>query len=350
MKKNVLKIASLILAGTFVLTACNKDDNPKPSGAYSNATFVVCEGNYQTNDGAIDAIVDGKVESDIFDAVNNRPFGDIVQSMSIIDGKAYIVVNNSGKVEVVDAKTFKSEGVCSGFSYPQAVANRNEDEIFVSNGNGYGNDYVYVVNKLSLQKTDSVATGGKGPNSMIVANGKLFVANYGGYLTDNTISVIDVEDLTVEKTIEVGDMPSDMELDNDGNIIVVCKGASVYNEDWTVILSSTNSEIIKINSSSYDVSTIMEFDHQLASYGANLISYNGKIYFIDNGVYSIDNNTATKLIEGDFYGLDVNPKNGDIWTTSTPSLGLHFVSQYDKDGNFIQKYTVGNFPKAVIFQ
>lgn len=348
--KKVLKFASLILAGSFVLTACNKEENPQPSGAYSNATFVVCEGNYQTNDGSIDAIVDGNVESDIFSAINGRPFGDIVQSMTIIDDKAYIVVNNSGKIEVVDTKTFKSEGFCGGFSYPQTVANRNENEIFVSNGNGYGNDYVYVVNKLSLQKTDSVATGGKGPNSMIVANGKLFVANYGGYLTDNTISVIDAENLTVEKTIEVGDMPSDMELDKDGNIIVVCKGASQYNENWTQIISSTNSQIVKINTTTYEKTTIKDFDHQLASYGANLIAYNGTIYFIDNAVYSIENNECKKLIDGEFYSISINSKNGEIWTTSTPYTGLHFVSQYDKDGNFIHKYTVGNFPKTVIFQ
>lgn len=348
MKKNVLKNVSLILIGFFSLTACNNEDNPQPSGAYSNATFVVCEGNYQTNDGAIDAIVDGKVESDIFYAMNNRQFGDIVQSMTIIDDKAYIVVNNSGKIEVVDATTFKSEGFCGGFSYPQTVANRNDNEIFVSNGNGYGNDFVYVVDKLSLQKTDSVATGGKGPNSMIVANGKLFVANCGGYLTDNTISVINAESLMVEKMIKVGDMPSDMELDDEGNIIVVCKGASQYNEDWTQIISNTNSQIIKINTTTFETTTIKDFDHQLASYGTNLIAYNGNVYYIDNAVYSVSNNS--KLIDGDFYSVSVNQKNGEIWTTSTPYTGSHFVSQYDKDGKFIQKYTVGNFPKAIIFQ
>ncbi len=349
MEKKLLQFAMLFLAGTFVFTACDKDDNLKPSGSYSNAIFVVCEGNYQTNDGAIDAIVDGKVESDVFNAMNGRPFGDVVQSMTIIDDKAYIVVNNSGKIEVVDVKTFKSAGTCSGFSYPQSIVNRNENEIFVSNGNGYGSDYVYVVNKLSFQKIDSIATGGKGPNAMIVANGKLFVANCGGYLTDNTISVIDVANLALEKTIDVGDMPSDMELDHDGNIIVVCKGASQYNEDWTQILSSTNSKIVTINSKTYEVSSVMDFDHQLASYGLNLISYNNRVYYIDEAVYAIENGKTEKLIDGYFYSISVNPSNGDIWTTSTPSLGLHFVSQYDKDGNFIQKYTVGNFPKAVIF-
>ena len=169
MKKNLLKIASIVLAGSIALTACNKkEDDPKPSGAYSNATFVVCEGTFGQNDGSIDAIIDGELKKDVFQAENNRPLGDVVQSMTIIGDQAFIVVNNSGKVEAVNKHTFKSEGTCTGFSYPRYVANRNDNEIFVSNGNGYGENYVYVVNKLSMQKTDSVATG-FGPNTMVVS-------------------------------------------------------------------------------------------------------------------------------------------------------------------------------------
>ena len=353
MKKNLVKIASLVLAGSFALTACNKEkDDPKPSGKYSNATFVVCEGNFNANEGSIDAIIDGEVKKDIFQAENNRPLGDIVQSMEKIGDKIFIVVNNSGKVEAVNANTFKSEGTCTGLSYPRYVANRNDNEIFVSNGNGYGSDYVYVVDKLSMQKTDSVATV-FGPNTMIVSNGKLFVANSGGYTTDKTVTVIDTKTLKVEKTITVGDNPYDMELDENGNVIVLCKGnVTEYDENWNPTVF-TNTAIYTINASSLEATVTKEFDHQFASYGGNLIAYNnGTIYFIDDAVYSMTSNgEATKLIEGtDFYGISVNSKSGDIWVTTTPYGSSHSAIQYGKDGKLIKKYSVTNQPNAVVFE
>ena len=349
MKKNLLKIASLFLAGSIALTACdNKKDDPKPSGgAYTNASFVVCEGNFGQNDGSIDAIIDGELKKDVFQAENDRPLGDVVQSMEKIGDKIFIVVNNSGKVEAVNANTFKSEGVCTGFSYPRYVANRNDDEIFVSNGNGYGSDYVYVVNKLSMQKTDSVATG-YGPNTMVVSNGKLFVANSGGYSTDKTVTVINVSTLSVEKTITVGDNPYDLEVDKDVNIIVFCKGLTTYDADWNPTVVS-NSSIYTISASSLEATATKEFDHQFASYGGNLIAYNnGTIYYIDDAIYSFANGTSTKLADGSFYGISAS-ENGDIWVTETPYTSSHAAKQYDKDGKLIKTYNTSNYPNAVIF-
>ena len=353
MKRNLLKIASIVLAGSIVLTACNKkEDDPKPSpeaGAYTNASFVVCEGNYGQNDGSIDAIIDGELKKDVFQAVNDRPLGDVVQSMEKIGDKIFIVVNSSGKVEAVNANTFKSEGVCKGFSYPRYIANRNDDEIFVSNGNGLsGDDYVYVVNKLSMQKTDSVATG-YGPNTMVVSNGKLFVANSGGYTTDKTVTVINVSTLKIEETITVGDNPYDMEVDAEGNIIVLCKGnVTEYDENWNPTVF-TNTAIYTINASSLEATATKEFDHQFASYGGNLIAYNnGTIYYVDDAVYSFANGTSTKLIEGSFYGISTS-ENGDIWVTETPYTSSHAAKQYDKDGKLIKTYSTSNYPNAVIF-
>ncbi|MBP5584554.1 MAG: hypothetical protein J6X43_11520 [Bacteroidales bacterium] len=356
MKKNLFKIASIVLAGSIVLTACNKkEDDPKPSpeaGAYTNASFVVCEGNFGQNDGSIDAIINGELKKDVFQAENDRPLGDVVQSMEKIGDKIFIVVNNSGKVEAVNANTFKSEGVCTGFSYPRYVANRNDNEIFVSNGNGFGEDYVYVVNKLSMQKTDSVATG-FGPNTMVVSNGKLFVANSGGFSTDKRVSVINVSTLEVEKTITVGDNPYDMEVDAQGNIIVLCKGLTNYNYDnegnylGSEIVSNT--AIYTINASSLEATATKEFDHQFASYGGNLIAYNnGTIYYVDDAVYSFANGTSTKLIDGSFYGISTS-ENGEIWVTETPYTSSHAAKQYDKDGKLIKTYSTSNYPNAVIF-
>ena len=118
---------------------------------------------------------------------------------------------------------------------------------------------------------------------MAVANGKLFVANSGGWGTDKTVTVIDTKTLKVENTITVGDNPYDMDVDAQGNIIVLCKGLTEYDAEWNPTVVS-NTSIYTINASSLEATVTKQFDHQFASYGGNLLACNGNtVYFIDAG-------------------------------------------------------------------
>ena len=144
--------------------------------------------------------------------------------------------------------------------------------------------------------------------------------------------------------------------DENGNVVVLCKGLTNYlydsegNYQGSEIVS--NSAIYTINKSSLEAKAIKEFDHQLASYGGNLMACNnGTIYFVDDAVYSMTSNgEASKLIEGtDFYGISVDSKSGDIWVVATPYGSTHSAIQYSKDGKLIKKYSVTNQPNAVVF-
>ncbi len=346
MKQNKLRVASLFFVGIATLSAC-EEEKVTPLGAFENAAFIVCEGNFGSNDASIYAIKNDTLHKEIFAEANGRPLGDVAQSMAIIGDKAYIVVNNSGKVEVVNTNTFESEGTAKGFSYPRYVAERNDNEFFVSNGNVSDNSYVYVVNGSSFEKTDSVKTG-TGPNAMVVSNGKLFVANMGGWSNDSTVTVIDVNTLAVLKTVKVGDVPADLELDAQGNVLILCKGLTNYNT-YTVV---SNSSIVKLDASSYAVSTIKSFDHQLACYGENVMTYNnGTIYYLDGGTYRISENggSETKLMDdANAYGISFDSEENEFWLLSAPYSGTHTAALYTSDGTLIKSYNVGNYPKMVI--
>ena len=358
MKKHTLQAVILFLAGLALLSGC-KEDDVKPLGAFKNATFIVCEGNFGSNDASIYAIVSDTLKKEIFAETNSRPLGDVVQSMAVIGNKAYLVVNNSGKVEVVDANTFESKGTAKGFSYPRYVAERNEDEFFVSNGNITDNSYVYVVNNSSLEITDSVKAG-TGPNAMVVSNGKLFIANMGGGSNDSTVTVIDVHSLNVEQTIKVGDIPADLEVDAQGNVLVLCKGLTKYNyDDVGTYLGSeivSNSSIVEIDASSFMVNTIKSFDHQLSCYGENVMTYNnGTIFYLDGGVYSLplDSKIETKINDNvNAYGISYDTFHNGFWVMSTPYGEQHTASFY-KSGTLnsyvlSKTYNVGNFPKMMV--
>ena len=80
-----------------------------PPTAERTRAIVVGEGQFGYGTGSLTSLSNlGSVTQDIFRRINNRPLGDVPQSLVKIGNYYYIPVNNSKKVEVVDSKTFKS--------------------------------------------------------------------------------------------------------------------------------------------------------------------------------------------------------------------------------------------------
>jgi len=109
-KKCVLRLfcAALMLS----LSACEyEDDFPAGVGEGNIEAIVLNEGRIGTNMGAISVLYrNGMVSPDVFRVVNNRPLGDVAQSITLINGKYFITLNNSKKIEIVNPWTFESEG------------------------------------------------------------------------------------------------------------------------------------------------------------------------------------------------------------------------------------------------
>src|SRR5512142_3246030 len=108
--------ATLALGIVLFFAGCEKDNNSTVQGKFSKGIFVVNEGNFTHGNASIsfydrDSM---KVTNDLFSKVNSRPLGDVSQSMAEHNGKYYIVVNNSSKVEIVDKNDFTSTGTITG--------------------------------------------------------------------------------------------------------------------------------------------------------------------------------------------------------------------------------------------
>lgn len=347
---------SLLAVVAFLFAACSKDDN-NPSSKQGNGIYIECQGNWSKNDGAIDYFdpTTMSVTSDVFNKANGVGLGDVVQSMSIYDGKGYIVVNNSQKVEIVDMSTFKRIHTITGLSYPRYVLNVNADEFMVSNGNSqdYSNGQVYVYDaKTYAQK--AIITVGKGPEQMAYANGKVFVTNSGGYKSDNTVSVIDPTTNTVTATITVGGDPCDIAVDANQNVWVYCKGLATYDAG-----GPTNAFLYKISSVT-NVVDKYDFKQQVPSYGTNLIamSADGKyLYYCNGGIFKLDVNAtalpATALValsSGDPFGLEVDPKTGNIIALNGKSSTQGTMTFYSSStGAQISTYNVEGYPDGAAF-
>jgi hypothetical protein len=313
--------------------------------------FVVCEGVFNHANGDIsfyDSESDQTTKS-LYYSANSVALGDIVQSFEIVDTLGFIVVNNSQKVTVVNMKDFKVIKTINGFSYPRSVVQADNNTVYVSNGNGFSENYIYSIDLTSLEKSDSLEVS-TGPEKLITVNSKVYVAIAGGYSNDGyTVLEIDPETFTVVSTYETASVPVDITADKDKNIWAYCKGVPDYSNYPNI--TYTNSGISKINVATKVVTTFPLTT--ISSSGINNIaaSKDGSlIYYLNDGLYSMSV-TATalptaKIIDKLFYGVDVDPKSGEIIclddvTSKAVIYNSSGVKQFD--------FETAAYPNSVVF-
>ncbi len=118
---------------------------PEPEG-YSQGVYIVNEGSFQASNGSISYFDPSRnlIVNGIFEAANNRPLGDVVQSISVAnDTTAYIVVNGSGKVEVVRLKDFKTIAPPIPVFYPRYFMQVSENKGYLTAGSMQG--WIYII-------------------------------------------------------------------------------------------------------------------------------------------------------------------------------------------------------------
>jgi len=349
-----------ILAGPAFLSSCDNDPDLPPLPG-TEGYYVVNEGAFGKNNSSTsfydrDA---NTITNDVFQAKNGRPLGDQAQSMTTYDGRGYIVVQNSGKVEVIDLSDNSSiKTITEDIESPRYF-------VAVSSTKGYLSDWgadgitgsVKVINLQTFSVSKTIAIG-QGPNELLLVGDRLYVPNSGGYGKDNTIKVIDTNTDAVVATTQVYDNPNSTQVDWEGKIWVACGGNLVYNQDFSINESaSTPGVIVQLDR---DLKLRQFFTFGGVSYstmgqldinpGKNIIYFNfdGAVYSLDVTVSPIN---VKPLITKGYYGFSVDPFNGDIIGGLAPtfsSAGKIEVS--GSDGVLKQTFTVGIAPNGCAFK
>ncbi len=354
--KKVLNLALGLLVASVLFVSCSSDDNEIPQ---LKGNFVLNEGSTNGSISLIDK--DDNVTLNYFASVNSIALGQYPQSLAMNDEYAFIVVttgSGAGYVEVVTAVDFKHYATIEGFSYPREIAFA-DGKAYVSNGNGVTGTYpnqvkqnneVFVIDLNTMTKTKEI-TVGAGPEKMIVSGNKLYVANSGGWSNDdNTVSVIDLDTDEVVKTITVKSCPKDMVKDTNGDLWVYCSGVPDYSNYPNV--SYTNAGISKIDGDTQDVNSFDLTNLSTSGIKNIAISKDKKtVYFMSDAVYAMNiTDTAlptTKFVEATFYGMDVNPKNNNLWLCEGTNPGKVLV--YSSNGEKLKEFTVGAIPNSTMF-
>ncbi len=310
--KKLLFLACTVL---FLFSCSSEDDSPAtevPSEAYEKGIFITNEGPFGTGSGTVSFVSEDftTVEQNIFKTVNGVNLGNIVQSMGFQDDNAYIVVNNSQKIEVVNRYTFKSlDSIKNGLENPRYFIGDKGNKGYVTNWgdpNDNSDDFVAVVD-LRNNNVSATIPVSFGPEKMVFNDGNIYVAHQGGYGQNNLISVIFGNSL--QKTITVGDAPNSMVI-ADNVLYVLCGG----NPDYTG--NETAGSLVKIDLSTDQVSETISFD--VVQHPSGLTADGNNLYYnLDGKVYktatSSINLPGTDIIDGFFYAMEAH--NGKLYVT-----------------------------------
>ena len=334
--KNIWKLA-LMAVCVFGMTACSDDDNDKPiidpvNPVVVNGVYVLSQGNYYSALNG-DLTVYNPSTSDytngIFASANERALGGTANDAVVYGSKLYIANTDENVLEVADAKTVKSIK-----QLPLSGARR----IIVDGGFLYVTSfYANNVSKIDTTTLEVVATAETGtyPESLVIQNGKLYVAN-SGYGSGNTVTKIDLASFAVEATLTVPTNPIELYSLN-GQLYLRTSGA--YLADYSGY---------EVNPALYamaeDGTTTYLADCTISGQG---IDY---IYFIDDNYYKTDDTYGRVGANGvESVVLDrpvpypcaiaQNPANGDIYITSYAEKdygGGYYGADYNSPGNCVR--------------
>ena len=338
---------------TLLFASCSSDDDgpqpePGPPGAFENGIFVTNEGPFGNGTGTV-SFVSGdftSVQQHIFKTVNGKDLGNIVQSMGFQDDNAYIVVNNSQKIEVVNRNSFESvDSITTGLNNPRYFVGLDDVKGYVSNWgdpNDNSDDYIAVLDLRDFTVSATIPVS-FGPEKMITSNNKIYVAHQGGYGQNNLISVISGN--SVQATINVGDVPNSM-VEEDGILYVLCGGNPNYTGN------ETPGSLVKIDLTNNQVMETLTFgatEHPggLTEDGGNLFySLNGKVYKMAATSSTLP---GTGIIDGFFYAMEAN--DGKLYASDAGdfvSSGKLFVFDLATNQE-LQNVTVGIIPGGIYF-
>jgi DNA-binding beta-propeller fold protein YncE len=281
---------------------------------------------------------------DYFQTQNQRKLGDTPNDLKIYGSKMYCVVNGSNTIEVMDASTAISIRRISltndaGNGRQPRYITFYENKAYVCNFDGT----VVRIDTASLA-VEAIVECGKNPDSICVANNKLYVSNSGGldFINhDNTVSVIDIESFTEIKRITVVENPSKILADSEGDVYLISRGNYGKISHVFQRIDRRTDEVQPFDRLNATNFTICNDTAYLYSYD----SYNGNSWF-----KTFDCKTEQVIRESFIsdgttintpYGIDVNPLNGDVYITDVYNYTVQGdVYCFDKDGK--QKFKIAD--------
>lgn len=268
MKLLMSKILSLLcLATMLIVPSCREEqvifipeevEVTTPQFTSLIGFFVLNEGNMGSNKATLDYynFRTGRYSRNVFASANpNVPkeMGDVGNDLGIYGNKLYAVINCSNKVDVMDKMSVKKIGQIDipncrfikfygGYAYVTSYAGPVEISTdYKQRG------YVAKVDTTTLEVVDTCVVGFQ-PDELDIVNGKIYVANSGGYMVpnyENTVSVIDIKTFSEESRIEIDINLQCCRADRNGILWISSRGDYYSNPSRLFAYDTRHQRLIK---------------------------------------------------------------------------------------------------------
>lgn len=330
--------------------------------------FLVNEGNMGSNKCTIDhfdARTGGYLRN-IYPERNPdvvKELGDVGNDIAIHDNRLYVVVNCSNMIEVMNVYTARHIGSINIPNCRYIVF--EGDKAYVSSYAGPVQidpearpGKVVEIDTETLRITREVVVGYQ-PEEMVIANGRLYVANSGGYRFpnyDRTVSVVDLESFEVVNTIDVAINLHRMEKDRYGRIYVSSRGDYYGTGSDIFVIDATTEKVI--GNLGIAASEMCIDDDRLYAISTEWNYTTGT-----NGIsYAVYDTAKEERLPGNFitdgtdkeitlpYGLAVNPETKEIYVCdATNYVTPGYLYCFTPEGKLQWKTRTGDIPAHIAF-
>ena len=357
----IRKLINLLVPVFIILAGCMKDDelwNFERSihDIPFEGLFVINQGNFMYGNASLSYYdpETREVLNEVFFNTNALPLGDLAQSMVIRDTLGYVVINNSGRIYVLNTRTFEVVGKITGLTSPRYMH-------FISESKAYVTDLyarsIFVVDPLLMEVTGTISVNNHQTDfsqhntEQMVQADKYVYANCWSF--DNQILIIDSETDRVVDSVEVLKQPNSMVLDHHQTLWVLSDGGwpeSPYGYELPGLM--------KIEAGSRKAEIVHRFSQGDMPSGLSINGSGDTLYFLNQGVYRhvIGSGREPELIiehpyPGGFYALAVDPVSSELYVADAVDFVQRGnVYRFTGHGAAVDTFQAGIVPGGFCFK
>ena len=326
----------------------------------NRGVYIVNQGNFMYGNSSLSFYdpTTKRVVNQVFQARNGAPLGDVAQSMSIWNNLGFVVVNNSGKIYIVDSSTAEYKGSITGLSSPRYIHFVNSQKAYVTD---LYSRKITIFDPTTFLVTGEIPVGNsksefsQHSTEKMIQYKNLVFTNCWSY--DNKILVIDTNTDQLIDSIEVLKQPNSLAIDNDNKIWVLTDGGFDGNP-----YGFERPGLIKIDAETREIERSFRF--ALGEHPLSLCLNAGKdsLFFLNRHVWKmaasdkklpekpfiISENTN---LYGGFYSLAIDPSNSEIYVGDAIDHAQNgMVRRYAPSGKLVDEFKVGISPGGFAFK